>query len=163
MLQKVAFVAAAGLALASGNAFAATDSDTIAVSATITASCTITANPLAFGSLTSTATQTDVSTTVDVACTNESPFNVGIDYGLNATGAQRRMLSGANLLSYDVRTGSFAGISFSPVANYGNAANYNSSGTTIGTTSVPIYGVIPAGSTPPSGAYGDTLTVTVNY
>jgi spore coat protein U-like protein len=165
MFKKVACLAVFCAAVASHGAYAAQDTGTIAVSATIAASCTITTNPLDFGSLTSTnASNTDVSTTVDVDCTADSPFNIGIDAGANASGAQRRMASGANTLNYSVYVDGFGLTEFGPISTYLSANNYSSPATgNNGTNTVTIYGRIPTQSTPPSGAYSDTLTVTVNY
>lgn len=166
MLKKVAYVALAGLTVASSGALAATDSTTMAVSASISASCVISANPLNFGALTSTnAGVTNAATTVDVTCSSESPFNVGIDYGVNTLGfSTRRMASGpSNFMIYNVYTSNAYTTAFGPVSTYGDSSNYNSSGTTIGTTTIDVFGQIPIQTTPPSGAYADTLTVSVNY
>jgi spore coat protein U-like protein len=166
MLKKVAFVALAGLTVASTGALAGTASDTMTVTATITASCSITANDLNFGSLTSTNTgTTDVATSVDVTCTADSPFNVGIDYGVNTLGfTTRRMASGGNFLTYDVYKDNTYITAFGPVSTYNTANNFNSPLTgNSGTTNIPIYGRILQQSTPASGSYSDTLTVSVNY
>lgn len=166
MLKKVALVAFAGLSIAAPGAFAGTATDTMAVTATISASCTITASPLAFGSLVSTnAAVTDAATSVDVTCTSDSPYNIGFDYGANILGFYtRRMASGANYLTYEVYTDAGRTTAFGPVSSYGSSNNYNSPATGNAITrTIDIYGRIPIQTTPASGSYSDTLTVSVNY
>jgi spore coat protein U-like protein len=172
MFKKVACLAVIGAALASTGAHAAQQSATMAVSADITASCTLATNPLAFGSFTTTNTTPSLGngrylqTSAVVTCSSDSPFNVGIDYGANASGFQRRMFNGTTgYMNYEVYVDGFGVNAFGTVSNYGTANNYNSplTGNDVGPNTVPIYGVIPQQSTPASGTYTDTLTVTVNY
>ena len=165
MFKKIACLALVGVAVASHGANAAQDSGTMAVSATIAASCTIATSTLPFGSLTSTnAANTDVTTSATVTCSSDSPFNIGMDYGLNSTGFQRRMASGGNFLNYEVYIDGFGVNAFGPVSTFGTANNYNSPSTgNSGANVVTIYGRIPQQTTPASGSYSDTLTVTVNY
>lgn len=165
MNKKVAYLAFAGALLASAGANAATDTQNMAVSATISASCGLAVNPLAFGSLASTAADTDAATTITVTCSTDSPYNVGMDYGANAGGGfQRRMAAGANQLNYEVYIDAGRTAAFGPVSTYGALDNYNSPATGNDIARIiDIYGRIPAQSTPPSGAYTDTLAVTLNY
>jgi spore coat protein U-like protein len=166
MYKKVACLAFVGAVAASSNAFAVTDTQTMAVSATISSSCTLATTPLNFGgALTSTTTaDTDVLVNATVTCTNDSPFNVGIDNGLNFSGG-RRMSSGANFLPYTVSVDAFGVTSYTAVGTFGTTGNFNSALTGItGANTVAIYGQIPQQVTSPaSGTYTDTLTVTVNY
>lgn len=172
MFKKIACIAVVGAAVASTGANAAQQSQTMAVSANITASCTLSTNPLAFGSVTSTNTAPSlangrfVQVNAVVNCTSDSPFNVGINYGANAAGFQRRMSNGAtSFLNYDVFVNGFESVSYDLVSNYGSAANYNSplTGNSLQPNNVPIYGVLSQQTTPVTGTYTDTLTVTVNY
>lgn len=165
MFKKVAFIAFAGAVAASSSAFAGTDTQSMAVSATISSSCTLATAPLNFGGALTTTNggNTDVQTTATVTCANDSPFNVGIDNGANFS-VTRRMKSGANFLPYNVYVDGFGVNAFTAAGSYGTAGNYNSSLTgNTGANVVPIYGQIPQQSTPPSGAYTDSLQVTVNY
>ena len=165
MFKKVACLAVVGAAVASHSPSAAQQTGTIAVTASITASCSLTTNALAFGALTSTnGGNTDVPTTASVTCTSDSPFNIGIDYGANASGFTRRMTNGTDFLTYSVYIDGFGSSEFGPISNYGNTTNFNSPMTGNNTTTtVNIYGRIPQQSTPPSGSYSDTLTVTLQY
>ncbi|MGB4865302.1 MAG: spore coat U domain-containing protein [Hyphomicrobium sp.] len=165
MFKKVAFLAVVGAAVASHSASAAQQTGTMAVTATINASCTLATNPLAFGSLTNVnGSPIQVQTTVDVDCTTDSPFNIGIDYGSNPSGSTRRMASGANLLTYTVSIDGYGVTAFGPISSYLSPNNYSSPATgNNGLHSVTIWGEIPSQSTPPSGSYSDTLTVTLQY
>lgn len=168
MLKKIACFAVVGLAVASTGAQAGTDTGTMSVTATISASCTIATQNINFGSLTSTnAGNVDVPADATVTCASNSPFNVGINYGLNAGATfQRKLASGANTLNYSVYVDGYGVNEYGQVSTYGTANNYNSAATinvSPATNTVPIFARLPAQSTPPSGTYTDTLTVTVNY
>lgn len=165
MLKKIACIAVLGAVASSNVAFAGTDTGTMNISATISASCTITTSDVAFGSLTSTnGGDLDVPSSASVTCASDSPFNIGIDNGLNASGFQRRMASGGNFLNYEVYVDAPGVNAFGPISTYGTSNNFNSpSSGNNGTTVVPIYARLPQQTTPPSGVYSDTLTVTVNY
>ena len=165
MFKKVAFIAFAGAVAASSSAFAATDTQSMAVSATISSSCTLATAPLNFGAAltTTNAANIDVLVNATVTCSNDSPFNVGIDNGGHFSGT-RRMQSGANFLPYDVYVDGFGVNAYTAVGAFGTSSNYNSALTGItGANVVPIYGRIPQQTTPPSGTYTDSLQVTVNY
>ena len=172
MFKKIACIAVVGAAVASTGANAAQQSQTMTVSADITASCSLATNPLAFGSVTSTNTTPGlangrfVQVNAVVTCTSDSPFNVGIDYGANASGFQRRMSNGATgFLNYEVYHNNFEGIPYDLVSNFNAGGNYNSplTGNSLQPDNVPIYGVLLQQTTPVTGTYTDTLTLTVNY
>lgn len=165
MLKIVTFAALAGTAFLSTAAFGAQQTATIGVTATIAASCTIATSPLSFGSMTTTNSgNTDVSTTVQVVCSSDSPFNIGIDSGLNAAGLQRRMASGGHTLNYSIFVDGFGLTEFGAISTRGTSNNYNSPASgNAGTNTITIYGRIPQQTTPAAGVYSDTLTVTVAY
>jgi spore coat protein U-like protein len=168
-VQSRKWVAAAGIALMLGvgtmapaEAQASTATTSFSVSATVLSSCAVSASLLAFGSYNPIAsTATTGNTTLLVTCTSGTPYNIGLNpgTGTGATVASRKMTSGSNLLSYSL---------------YQNASLATVWGQTIGTdtvtgtgtglpVSVTVYGSVPSLQTVPSGAYTDTISVTVTY
>jgi spore coat protein U-like protein len=145
-----------------GTSHAASTTSTFAVQATIAATCTInSASTLNFGTLGVLASNTDQTSTIQVACTNTTPYNIGLDAGTGsgATVAVRKLTSGGATVNYSL---------------YSDAGRATVWGTTIGTDTVAatgsgaaqsytVYGRIPAQTTPAPGNYADTITVTVTY
>jgi spore coat protein U-like protein len=153
------FAAVVALALTSLPVAASTATTTFAVSATVQATCSVTATALTFGTY-STA-QLDNTSTVSVTCTNTTPYTVGLDAG-TATGATvttRKMINGANTLSYTLYNDS------GRTTNWGNTAATNwVSGTGNGSAqALTVYGRIPAAQYVNPVTYNDTITVTVTY
>jgi spore coat protein U-like protein len=158
----LAIVTVAGvitLGIASTVANAATPATaSIAVSATVQSNCIISAAPLAFG--TYTGALNDASSTVTVTCTNTTPYDVGLDKGLNgASVTARQMKSGTTMLNYAI------------FSDTGRSTNW---GSTIGTDAVHgtgsgssqtlnVYGRISASQYVTPGAYADTITATLSY
>jgi spore coat protein U-like protein len=142
--------------------YAASTTSTFAVQATIAATCTInSASTLNFGTLGVLAGNTDQTSTIQVACTNTTPYNIGLDAGTGsgATVAVRKLTSGGATVNYSL---------------YSDSGRTTVWGTTIGTDTVAatgsgaaqsytVYGRIPAQTTPAPGNYADTITVTVTY
>jgi spore coat protein U-like protein len=142
--------------------YAASTTSTFAVQATIAATCTInSASTLNFGTLGVLASNTDQTSTIQVACTNTTPYNIGLDpgTGTGATVAVRKLTSGANTVNYTLysdsgRTTVWGNtVSTDTVAATGNGV----------AQSYTVYGRIPAQTTPAPGSYADTITVTVTY
>jgi len=147
---------------ACGAASAATATGSFNVQVTIAATCTvISATALNFGTqgvLTAAVNQTSAIT---VTCTNTTPYNIGLDKGLN----------GSSVTSRQMKSGAGANINYSLYSNAGMTSNW---GQTVGTDTVAgtgngsgqaytVYGQIPAQTTPAAAAYTDTITVTVTY
>jgi len=162
-------LSALGLALSAAVpvANAATATSTFQVTATVNANCSVSAGALAFGAYTPGAGDVAKTSTISVNCTKGTTFNVGLDAGLNASGviANRAMISGANLLAYQL---------------YSNAGHTNVWGSTVGADTVAgtgagmgvaqvqsltINGLISdaANLAAAAGSYSDTVTVTVSY
>ena len=132
------------------------------VSAAVASGCTIVALPLAFGAYDNTAASpNDAATTVTVLCTVGTAYNVGLNAGTGtgASIATRKLTSGANTLDYTL---------------YSDSGRTTVWGTTIGTNTVSgtyallqpalnVYGRIGAGQNVASGAYTDTVTVSITY
>jgi len=132
------------------------------VSATVAKSCYVTANDLNFGAgvglLTSAVTG---STTLAVQCSNGTPYNIGLDAGLNGGGNvnARKMLLGTDSVSYQLYQN--AGLT----QVWGNTVGTNTApGTGTGNTqSYTVYGQVPPQTTPTPGQYKDLITVYVTY
>jgi spore coat protein U-like protein len=143
-------------------ALAATSTTTFQVTATVLSVCGVSATNLAFGNYdASSGTPNDASSTVTATCTNGETYDVGLDVGTGAgaTYAVRRMTNGGNTLDYSLyqdaaRTtvwGETIGVD--TVAGVGNGAAQN----------LTVYGRIPINQYVASGAYTDTITVTLTY
>jgi spore coat protein U-like protein len=158
----VAIASALFCAPIGNQAQATTATTSLSVTATVLSVCIVAATPLAFGNYDPTSsTALAGTTTLAVTCTNGTTYNVGLGpgAGTGATVASHKMTFGANLLNYTL---------------YSNATHTTVWGQTVGTdtqsgvaTGLPIsytiYGLIPAQQTVPSGAYSDSVTVTVTY
>jgi spore coat protein U-like protein len=152
------------------SAQAGTSTANLTVQITITASCTINAATLDFGSnpgTTLVATNIDASTTVSVTCTSGSPYSIGMDNGANVSGTQRRMKTGANFLNYNLYVDAGRTNAWTTAASNSTCTTANSCalGTGNGSAqSVSIYGRVPSiGTAPPTGAYSDTVVMTITY
>lgn len=161
MVRLSVAVATLSAVLAS-TAQAATATNTFNVTMTITSQCTVT-NPTvmgfgAAGVLSSTKIQ---SNSFQVTCTNTTPYTIGLDTGLHASGSQRRMLGGATnteFVNYELYT------DVGRTTVWGNASGSWVSGTGNGAAqSYNVFGSVPAQTTPSPGNYTDTITITVTY
>lgn len=138
-------------------AYAATTSTTFAVTATVTATCLVTALPLVFGNYA--GNQLDGTSTITVTCTSLTHYDVGLNNGANASGTQRRMLSGGDYLNYELYTASGRTIRWDDI---GGTTVVSGDGTGLPQT-LTVYGRIPANQNPPTGVYTDTINVTLSY
>ena len=170
----VAICVAFGTALISAPAYAGSQTSNLSVTATVTANCSITTTPVAFGSydpvVANAATALAGTGTVVIACTTASIPTIGLGLGLNASGAIRRMISGAQLLPYEL---------YQATSNVAGAACAASPSTVWGTSGVNLLttvaapskaartynvcGSIPGGADVAAGAYADTVVATVNF
>lgn len=129
--------------------------------ATVTASCTVSATNMNFGSVGSLGASVDATTTVSPRCTNQTPYNVGLNAGTGtgATVSVRKMTLAGATINYSL---------------YSNAGRTTVWGNTVGTDtvagtgtgatqSVTVYGRVPVQSTPGAGTYTDTVIATVTY
>ena len=125
-------------------------------------SCAIlSVNNLAFGIRDNLTTAATAQSTLSITCPSGTPWQVGMNNGLAFAGGTRRM----------ARSGNTAFI------NYGlfqNSTHTTPWGSTIGTNTrggtgtgssqaMTIYGRVPVQTTPLSGAYEDTVQVTLTY
>jgi spore coat protein U-like protein len=150
-------------ALGAGPAIAATATGSFNVTITITSQCSVSnATNMAFPSTGLLSAAVNQTSTFNVTCTNTTPYTIGLDSGLNVSGAQRRMLGGVtntefvsyNLYSDAGRTIAWGDVSGSWVSGTGTGS----------ATAYTVYGQVPAQATPsPSANYTDTVTITVTY
>lgn len=165
LFSAAAVAALLGLALAPTPTWAGTATASLSVSATVAANCTITAGTLAFGSydpvVANASTDLSGSGTFTVACTKSaSGVYVGLGLGANASGSTRRMISGANYLTYEL----YKDNSASPTV-WGNTSTtgMSYSPTSKTATTLTVYGKVTAGQDVAVGSYTDTVVMTVNF
>lgn len=139
---------------------AATATSSFGVSVTVQATCLVTASSMNFGGYTGTALT--ATSALSVNCTNSTPYNVVLSAGLapGATVNHRMMVGpGSALLSYALSSNSHG------IVNWGRTAGSDTLAVTGNGTlqTLSVYGQIPAGQFTTTGAYSDTITVTVTY
>jgi spore coat protein U-like protein len=146
----------------SGAVFGSTTTTTFQTQITLQATCTIvSATTLDFGTQGVLAANIDQASTLQVQCTNTTPYNIGLNAGTGsgATVATRKMTSGGATINYSL---------------YSDSGRTTVWGNTVGTDTVPatgngasqsypVYGRVPAQTTPAPATYTDTITVTVTY
>lgn len=160
--MKILTISAATLVvgLAGQPALAETQTTNIAASATVSTVCTMEATPLAFGEVALTG-PTAGTATINVNCTGGGAYTVGLGSGLNSVAAQRNLVSGANVLAYDMfkeagHTTRWGDTGAELVSGTGSAAQQT----------LTVYGQIAEGQTLVSGngtPYTDTVLVTLTY
>jgi spore coat protein U-like protein len=163
MRQKSIAILALYFLLDGAAATAATATGSFQVSVTIQATCTITgATALNFGTAGVLGANVDQTSTITVQCTNTTPYDIGLDQGVNGSSVTAREMVGgptSEAIQYSL---------------YRDAARTLNWGTTIATDTVTatgngtaqnytVYGRIPPQTTPTPGSYTDTITVTVTY
>lgn len=160
LLRLAAVAALSPLLFLSPGAGAAEDTTTMDVTITISSSCSIsTTTNLEFGTVASTVTNVDATGTLTVTCTNQTPYDVGIDNG-DHFDTTRRMQDVGN--TYYV-----------PYALYRDSSRTLAWGETIGTDTlsdtgsgadqtITVYGRVPSANFP-ARSYTDTVTATLTY
>lgn len=141
-------------------ASAATVTSSIGASASVTTACTMDSSPLAFGEVALTGA-TPGTATVNVTCTGGGAYTVGLGNGLHNVAAQRNLVSGANVLAYDL----FKEASHTTRWGDAGAGLVSGTGTAVQQT-LTVYGQITTGQTLVSGngaPYTDTILVTLTY
>jgi spore coat protein U-like protein len=152
----------ASMAVACANAYADATAN-IAVSASVANTCSISASPMAFGAYNAvTKAVINIEGAVTVTCTAGFTTPVRLDMGLHPAGADpavplRRMANvGGAFLIYQLytepaRTTPWEGVT--GVSHVGSGA----------AIAHPMYGQVPAGQNPATGAYTDTVVATVTF
>jgi spore coat protein U-like protein len=160
-----ATMAAAAVA-AAGSASAATATTTFGVTATVLKTCSVAANPLGFGNYTPGSGALAANTTVNVKCTKGTTFSVALNGGTTTGGtiSQRLMSNGTDTLQYNLYTTA----AFATLFGDGTTGStMPGTGTGIATAvAVTVFGSLPDNATNQNvstGAYSDTINVTVTY
>jgi spore coat protein U-like protein len=169
-MKKLALAIAA--MVMAGSAMAATDAASLTVGATVENACAISSGTLAFGALAlgvnaglgtvaaATDHDADSGTTISIACTLGASAAITADPGLNAAGGVRNMISGSDLLAYELYTS--AGRTTVLDESTGSIAY---TGTGAATTTTAIYGRITGAqlAAAKKGTYADTVAMTITY
>jgi spore coat protein U-like protein len=133
---------------------------TFTATATILSSCTVSAANLNFGTVGVLSSNVDATNSVSPTCTNGTPYNVGLNQGLNGSSVTtRQMNAGAARVNYSLFRDS------ARTLNWGNTVGTDTvAGSGVGSAqSLTVYGRILPQATPAPGAYNDTIVVTVTY
>ncbi len=163
-LRKALLVGVGAAVIAAGSpltqAAAATATTTFSVTAEVRTTCTITTTNLAFGPYS--GVQVDGTSTLSATCSTNTPYNIGLNAG-GATGATvtTRAMKGpaTDVLHYSLFRDSARSL------NWGSTIGTDTVAST-GTGAVQpftVFGRIPAGQFVQSGAYSDTITVTLTF
>lgn len=152
-------LAAAAIVVAAAPAAADTDTDILTVKVTVQEACTIAGNTLDFGTYSS-GQQAALDAEASVSYSNcaAGTLEIALDGGVAANVADRAMANGDSSLRYQLYKNSAR----SQVWGTGSDALLQQllvpdSG------SIPVYGRIPGGQSVPSGAYADTVNVTLTF
>jgi len=139
---------------------------TFTASITTNPNCTISANALSFPTSGELATAVNQQSTLTVACTNTTPYNVGLDAGTVAgSSVTARLMAGttAGNTSTTLNFQLYQDSTHSTV--WGNTQGTNTvAGTGNGASqSITVYGQVPAQTTPKPDTYQTTVTATVYF
>lgn len=123
-------------------------------------SCYIsTATDLDFGTVSSVASgNRDQGSAISLHCPAGTAWRVGLDYGANAQGSQRRMAGPGGYIGYQLYQDSGRSQPWGPTSASDQTGTGNNT-----TQTLPVYGRVPAQPTVPPGTYSDTVTVTLTY
>lgn len=131
------------------------------VRARVVNDCKITTSPLSFGTVGALTAAVRSSSALSVQCVNNNAYQIVLNGGsvANNVGARKMKSAAGDLVAYRLSTtldGSLWGDGTLGTALW--------SGTGTGATvNVPVYGMVPAQTTPAPGDYRDTVTATVVF
>lgn len=126
------------------------------------ASCTVSITALAFGTFVGAQLNNTATATVDCGGIGGNafiPLTIAVNGG-GGTIAARRLVNGANQLSYQIYTDAARSIVWGNGTTGSTVAG--SASNTVNSVHT-VYGRVPAATTPPTGTYTDTLTFTVTF
>lgn len=162
-IRTAAAAGAVILAMTSHPAAAADTTSSLEVSASVGDNCTVSTTAVAFGPVDVTREADDTATgTLVVTCTLGKAWSAsaGPGSGPSATVALRKMLSGADELTYTLYRDVARTLIWGDNTN--GTSKITGTGTGVADTRT-IYGTVPTPQTVPTGSYADTVTVTVSY
>jgi spore coat protein U-like protein len=165
-MRKLMTSAVVAAALAGSIAQAATTTTTFSVTANVQPTCSVTASPLAFGNYNPGAGAVTGTSAVSVRCTNGTAYTVALNGGSTVGGtiAQRQMANGANRLNYNL----FTSNAHTTIWGDGTTGS-TQAGTGAGVATAnahTVFGQLPdsaVNQASVTGAFSDTVTVTVTY
>jgi spore coat protein U-like protein len=144
--------------------WAATVTTTFTVTATVVPTCSVSASALSFGTAIPNPinTNVDATSTITATCSAGAPYTISLNAGTGAgaTFASRRMTSGPNALAYTLYTD--AGRSIIWGDGTSGSSTFNGAGTGVA-QAITVFGRILSGQSVPTGAYSDTITVTITF
>lgn len=156
----------AAAALVWSNSLFAQTTDTFDVTITIEDSCELTtpATDMGFGTVQLLNTNYTATSTVSVTCTTDAAYDLALDDGGNASATTRRMTDdGTNFVSYRLYSDAAHTTLWGDDTTFGSV----NAGTGNGIEQdITVYGRVESGdnaTTPPAGAYSDTVTVSVTF
>jgi spore coat protein U-like protein len=152
-MRKLTLGLAAVAAVASAPAFAATTSGTVDVTLNVDNACSLTTGAIDFGSVTDFAAARTANSATVLKCTPNAVATVTVSAGSNASGAQRRLRSGANYVDYNLNDSANAAWPAAGLSFTGTGSD----------VSLGLRGVVPIQTAKPAGAYADLVTITVTY
>ena len=152
------------LALASSSLWAATATTTFAVTANVVPTCSIAAAALNFGAAIPNPinSNVDAQSTVTATCSTGAGYTIALNAGTTAgaTVALRRLEAGASTVNYTL----YSDAGRSAIWGDGTLGTSTFAGSGNGAAqAIPVYGRIPSGQSPGTGAYSDTVTVTITF
>ena len=163
MKRWLAIFALASGALAADAASGATANGTLTVSATVADACSVADANLPFGSVNPAAgVTTAVSANINVTCTLGTSFTVGLGNGSNVSSGVRRLRRGVttDYLTYELYKDMAGTTRFGDTGASDRAAG---TGLGVSVTPISVYGKIPSGQSAASGAYSDSVQITLYY
>jgi len=167
LIAATALIGVAGAQNASAQSSAQTTTTTIAVTASVAPTCSVIASPLAFLTV-PVSTIVDSTALLNVTCTNGATYEVGLDFGANASGGgtQRnlKITGGATLLPYNLYQDAGHSIPWGNTIGPGLPNPITVLGSGNGAAqALTVYGEIPSQGSVTTGVYTDSVTVTVYY
>ena len=124
------------------------------------ANCTISTTSVAFGSYdVFSATPRDANGTVQIDCTPRENIQVTLSSGSSSVFNPRTLRSGSNILNYNL----FRNAARTQIWGDGSAGTSTSSANNVRTTTLTVYGRVPAAQDAAVGNYADTIVATVIF
>ena len=153
-----------GLLGLSTSGWAATATTSFTVSGTVVPTCSVSAEALSFGGAIPNPinSNVDAQSNITATCSSGAAYTVALSAGngAGATFAQRRLTSGPNTLNYSLYTDASRSIVWGD--GTGGSSVFNGSGSGAA-QAIPVYGRIPSPQSVPTGAYSDTIVVTLTF
>lgn len=135
-------------------------SPSFTVLANVPNNCSVIAQDMDFGSHGVLREAVDATGGVEVTCTTGTPFNVGLNNGLQGQGpTQRRMTLGGETITYGLYQDAARSLPWGDTIGVNTQTGVGAGGA----QQFPVYGRVPAQRTPRAGTYRDTVVVTVTY